>query len=69
MLPIWIFWMSCEEAIELSAEEFIESDFNVAATALAGEKAAQICLVEYGEGQRKRYAKNYEKSLKISDEI
>lgn len=39
MLPIWIFWMSCEEAIELSAKEFIESDFNVTATALAGDLA------------------------------
>ena len=40
LLPIWLFGTSCEEAIELSAEEFIESDFNVAATALAGDLAA-----------------------------
>ena len=40
LLPIWLFGMSCEEAIELSAEEFIESDFNVTATALAGDLAA-----------------------------
>ena len=61
MLPIWIFWMSCEEAIELSAEEFIESDFNVAATALAGDLA--------GDQQQKRGAKKLRKSLKILDEI
>ena len=69
MLPIRLFETSCEEAIELSAEEVIRRDCNATAIALAGEKAAQICLVEYGEGQRKRYAKNYEKSLKILDEI
>ena len=48
-LPIWLFGMSCEEAIELSVEEFIKRDRNATATALAGEKAAQICLAEYGE--------------------
>ena len=48
-LPIWLLGMSCEEAIELSAEEFIKRDRNATATALAGEKAAQICLAEYGE--------------------
>ena len=41
--------MSCEEAIELSAEEFIKRDRNATAIALAGEKAVQICLAEYGE--------------------
>ena len=49
LLPIWLFGMSCEEAIELSVEEFIKRDRNATATALAGEKAAQICLAEYGE--------------------
>lgn len=29
LLPIWLFGMSCEEAIELSAEEFIESDLTL----------------------------------------
>ena len=48
-LPIWLFGTSCEEAIELSTEEFIKRDRNATATALAGEKAAQICLAEYGE--------------------
>ena len=48
-LPIWLLGMSCEEAIELSTEEFIKRDRNATATALAGEKAAQICLAEYGE--------------------
>ena len=41
--------MSCEEAIELSAEEFIKRNRNATAIALASEKAAQICLAEYGE--------------------
>ena len=49
LLPIWLFGTSCEEAIELSAEEFIKRDRNATATALAGERAAQICLAEYGE--------------------
>ena len=48
-LPIWLLGTSCEEAIELSVEEFIKRDRNATATALAGEKAAQICLAEYGE--------------------
>lgn len=48
-LPIWLFGTSCEEAIELSVEEFIKRDRNATATALASEKAAQICLAEYGE--------------------
>lgn len=48
-LPIWLFGMSCEEAIELSVEEFIKVERNATATAIAGEKAAQICLVQYGE--------------------
>lgn len=47
--PIWLLGTSCEEAIELSVEEFIKRDRNATATALAGEKAAQICLAEYGE--------------------
>jgi len=49
LLPIWLLGTSCEEAIELSAEEFIKRDRNATATALAGERAAQICLAEYGE--------------------
>ena len=49
LLPIWLFGMSCEEAIELSIEEFIKVERNATATALASEKAAQICLAEYGE--------------------
>ena len=49
LLPIWLFGTSCEEAIELSAEEFIKRDRNAAATALASERAVQICLAEYGE--------------------
>lgn len=49
LLPIWLFGMSCEEAIELSVEEFIKVERNATATAIAGEKAAQICLVQYGE--------------------
>lgn len=49
LLPIWLLETSCEEAIELSTEEFIKRDRNATAIALAGEKAAQICLAEYGE--------------------
>ena len=49
LLPIWLFGTSCEEAIELSAEEFIKRDRNATATALVSEKAVQICLAEYGE--------------------
>ena len=49
LLPIWLLGTSCEEAIELSAEEFIKRDRNATATALASEKAVQICLAEYGE--------------------
>nr|WP_314476034.1 tetratricopeptide repeat protein [uncultured Campylobacter sp.] len=49
LLPIWLFGTSCEEAIELSAEEFIKRDRNATATALASERAVQICLAEYGE--------------------
>ena len=49
LLPIWLLGTSCEEARELSAEEFIKRDRNATATALASEKAAQICLAEYGE--------------------
>ena len=48
-LPIWLFGTSCEEAIELSVEEFIKRDRNATATALASERAVQICLAEYGE--------------------
>ena len=48
-LPIWLFGASCEEAIELSVEEFFKRDRNAAATALVSEKAAQICLAAYGE--------------------
>ena len=48
-LPIWLLGASCEEAIELSVEEFIKRDRNATATALVSEKAAQICLAEYGE--------------------
>ena len=48
-LPIWLFGTSCEEVIELSVEEFIKRDRNATATALVSEKAAQICLAEYGE--------------------
>ncbi|WP_297902368.1 tetratricopeptide repeat protein [uncultured Campylobacter sp.] len=49
LLPIWLLGTSCEEAIELSAEEFIKPDRNATATALASERAVQICLAEYGE--------------------
>ena len=49
LLPIWLFGMSCEEAIELSVEEFIKVERNATATAIAGEKTAQICLAQYGE--------------------
>ena len=48
-MPIWLLGMSCEEAIELSAEEFIKPDRNATAAALVSERAAQICLAEYGE--------------------
>ncbi len=48
-MPIWLFGASCEEAIELSVEEFIKVERNATATATAGEKATQICLVQYGE--------------------
>ena len=48
-LPIWLLGTSCEEAIELSVEEFIKRDRNATATALASERAVQICLAEYGE--------------------
>lgn len=48
-LPIWLLGASCEEAIELSIEEFIKPGRNATATALAGERAAQICLAEHGE--------------------
>lgn len=49
LLPIWLFGMSCEEAMQHSIDEFIKPDRDAAATATAGEKAAQICLAEYGE--------------------
>lgn len=49
LLPIWLFGMSCEEAMQLSIDEFIKPDRDAAATAIAGEKAAQICMAEYGE--------------------
>ena len=49
LLPIWLFGISCEEAMQLSIDEFIKPDLDAAATAIAGEKAAQICLAEYGE--------------------
>nr|WP_314128726.1 tetratricopeptide repeat protein [uncultured Campylobacter sp.] len=49
LLPIWLLGTSCEEAIELSVEEFIKRDRNATATALASERAVQICLAEYGE--------------------
>lgn len=49
LLPIWLFGMSCEEAMQRSIDEFIKPDLDAAATAIAGEKAAQICLAEYGE--------------------
>ena len=41
--------MSCEEAMQHSIDEFIKPDRDAAATSIAGEKAAQICLAEYGE--------------------
>ena len=41
--------MSCEEAMQLSIDEFIKPDRDAAATAIAGKKAAQICMAEYGE--------------------
>jgi len=49
LLPIWLFGTSCEEAMQRSIDEFIKPDRNATATAIAGEKAAQICLAEYGE--------------------
>ncbi len=49
LLPIWLFGASCEEAMQRSIDEFIKPDRNAAATAIAGEKAAQICLAQYGE--------------------
>ena len=49
LLPIWLFGASCEEAMQHSIDEFIKPDRDAAATAIAGEKAAQICLAEYGE--------------------
>ena len=49
LLPIWLFGMSCEEAMQHSIDEFIKPDRDAAATSIAGEKAAQICLAEYGE--------------------
>ncbi|WP_298945490.1 tetratricopeptide repeat protein [uncultured Campylobacter sp.] len=49
LLPIWLFGMSCEEAMQRSIDEFIKPDRDAAATSIAGEKAAQICLAEYGE--------------------
>lgn len=49
LLPIWLFGMSCEEAMQRSIDEFIKPDRDAATTAIAGEKAAQICLVQYGE--------------------
>ena len=49
LLPIWLFGISCEEAMQRSIDEFIKPDRDAAATAIAGEKAAQICLAQYGE--------------------
>ena len=49
LLPIWLFGMSCEEAMQLSIDEFIKPDRDAAATAIAGKKAAQICMAEYGK--------------------
>lgn len=49
LLPIWLLGMSCEEAMQRSIDEFIKPDRDAAATAIAGEKAAQICLAQYGE--------------------
>ena len=49
LLPIWLFGASCEEAMQRSIDEFIKPDCNAAATAITGEKAAQICLAQYGE--------------------
>ena len=48
-LPIWLFGASCEEAMQRSIDEFIKADRDAAAMATAGEKAAQICLAQYGE--------------------
>ena len=41
--------MSCEEAMQLSIDEFIKPDRDATAMSIAGEKAAQICLAQYGE--------------------
>ena len=49
LLPIWLLGTSCEEAMQFSIDEFIKPDRDAAATAIAGEKAAQICLAQYGE--------------------
>ena len=49
LLPIWLFGMSCEEAMQRSIDEFIKPDRDTAATATAGEKATQICLAQYSE--------------------
>ena len=49
LLPIWLLGTSCEEAMQRSIDEFIKPDRDAAATATAGEKAAQICLAQYGE--------------------
>ena len=49
LLPIWLLGMSCEEAMQRSIDEFIKPDRDATAMATAGEKAAQICLAEYGE--------------------
>ena len=49
LLPIWLFGMSCEEAMQRSIDEFIKPDRDATATSIAGEKAAQICLAQYGE--------------------
>lgn len=49
LLPIWLLGMSCEEAMQRSIDEFIKPDRDAAATSIAGEKAAQICLAQYGE--------------------
>ena len=48
LLPIWLFGTSCEEAMQRSIDEFIKPDRDAVAMAIAGEKAAQICLAEYG---------------------
>ena len=48
LLPIWLLGTSCEEAIELSVEQFIKVERNATATALVSERAVQIRLAEYG---------------------